>query len=78
MEKQRLVSADGVKMNREQIQAEYLRLLSETCKQEDEIMKRAIANGTWMPGLDSNRELFLELDREFQIKIEELKKKLDE
>lgn len=64
-------------MNREQIQAEYLNLLSEKCQQEDEIVKKAKENGTWMPGLDSNKELFSELDKDYNDKIEELKRKLD-
>lgn len=73
-----MLDIGGGKMNKEQIQAEYLKLLSKRCDEADEIVKKAKENGTWMPGLDSNRDLFLELDKQFKIKIEELKNKLDE
>ncbi len=62
-------------MNREQAQAEYLELLNRKLDEERIIIEDAKQKGIWKPGLDSNRELFKELDVEFARKIEELKAK---
>ena len=62
-------------MNREQAQTEYLDLLNKKVDEENKIIEDAKRKGIWKPGLDSNRELFKELDVEFARKIEELKAK---
>ena len=43
-------------MTKEQVEEEYRKLLRETIAAEDRIMKEAEENGTWKPGLDSNKE----------------------
>lgn len=52
-------------MNKEQVEEEYRKLLRETIAAEDRIMKEAEENGTWKPGLDSNKELFKDIKKEF-------------
>lgn len=63
-------------MNREQAQAEYLDLLNKKLDEEERIVEDAKQKGIWRDGLDSNRELFTELDAEFAKKIEELKERM--
>ena len=63
-------------MNREQAQAEYLDLLNRKLDEEKKIIEDAKQKRIWRDGLDSNRELFAELDAEFAKKIEELKERL--
>ena len=65
-------------MNKEQVEEEYRKLLRETIAAEDRIMKEAEENGTWKPGLDSNKELFKDIKKEFYRKINELKNSVDE
>ena len=60
-------------MNREQAQKEYLELLNKKLDEEEKIIESAKRKGVWREGLDSNRELFAELDAEYAKKIEELK-----
>lgn len=52
---------------------EYLELLNKKLNKEEKIIEDAKQKGVWKPGLDSNRELFIEIEREFTEKIEELK-----
>ena len=65
-------------MTKEQVEEEYRKLLRETIAAEDRIMKEAEENGTWKPGLDSNKELFKDIKKEFYRKIDELKNSVDE
>lgn len=65
-------------MTKEQVEEEYRKLLRETIAEENRIMKEAKENGTWKPGLDSNKELFVEVKKEFYRKIDELKNSVDE
>lgn len=65
-------------MNREQAQSEYLDLLNKKIDDEKKIIENAKRNGIWKDGLDSNRDLFTELDREFARKVEKLKDKCQE
>lgn len=62
-------------MNKRQAQAEYLNLLNKKLDEEEKIIEDAKRKGIWKDGLDSNRELFKELDTEFARKIEKLKAK---
>lgn len=62
-------------MNREQAQAEYLDLLNKKLDEEEKIIEDAKKRGIWKDGLDTNRELFKDLDVEFSRKIMELKTK---
>ena len=65
-------------MNREQAQAEYLELLNKKVDEEKKIIEDAKRKGIWKDGLDSNRELFKELDAEFAQTIEKLKEKVND
>lgn len=65
-------------MTREQIELEYRRLLKEQLEEEEKIMKMAKEDGTWKPGLDSNRELFTGSTEKFFQKVQELRNRLDE
>ena len=58
-------------MNRDQ--AEYLELLSRKLDEEKNIIETAKRKGIWRAGLDSNRELFEDMDAEYAKKIEKLK-----
>ena len=62
-------------MNKRQAQAEYLNLLHKKLDEEEKIIEDAKRKGIWKDVLDSNRELFKELDTEFARKIEKLKAK---
>ncbi len=65
-------------MTKEQAQKEYLELLKWYVDEEDKIVERAEAEGRWRKGLDSNRELFVELKAELREKVEKLKSMIDE
>lgn len=65
-------------MTREQIDQEYRRLLREHNRECENIMREAKEAGIWEPGLDGNRELFVEATEKFQRRIQELKDSLDE
>lgn len=60
-------------MNREQIQKDYLKLLKWKIDEEDKIIEAAKKAGNWKHGLDSNEELFAELEKEFAEKVKKLK-----
>lgn len=62
-------------MNKKQVNAEYLELLNKKLDEENKIIQSAKEKGIWEPGLDSNRELFTELDAEFERKVEALRAK---
>lgn len=60
-------------MTKEQAQKEFLKLLEQKVKEEDKIIKDAKEKGLWKQGLDSNNELFIDLNNEYKKKIELLK-----
>ncbi len=62
-------------MNKEQANAEYLKLLNEKLNEENKIIESAKKKGIWRDGLDSNKELFKELDAKFERDMETLRKK---
>lgn len=64
-------------MNKEQAQKEYEKIIHETNVKCEEIIKRAKADGTWLPGLDSNNYLFKEVNDEAKEKIKELAAKVE-
>ena len=72
-----MLDIEGGRMNKEQIQSEYLKLLKQKVKDEDKIMKEAKEKGIWKPGLDANNGLFVELNEEFQKKVNLLKSMVD-
>ena len=65
-------------MNKEQAQAEYLKLLQQKIESEEKIMEEAKKKGIWKQGLDSNNLLFAENSKKFKEKIELLKTMVDE
>lgn len=65
-------------MTREQANKEYRQLLHDWNKEEDEIIEQAEREGRLKPGLDSNRELFVETKQKYMKKIQELKDSVDE
>ena len=64
-------------MNKEQARKEYEKIIHETNVKCEEIIKRAKADGTWLPGLDSNNYLFKEVNDEAKEKIKELAAKVE-
>ena len=65
-------------MNKEQARKEYEKIIHDVNKKHEEIIKKAQANGTWLPGLDSNNYLFKEVDNEAKEKIKKLTSLIDE
>ncbi|MCX4341332.1 MAG: hypothetical protein OSJ72_17020 [Lachnospiraceae bacterium] len=65
-------------MTREQANKEYRQLLHDWNEESDSIIERAKREGRLKPGLDSNRELFVETDQKYMKKIQELKDSVDE
>lgn len=59
-------------MTKEQAEHEYRRLLREWNEENQRIMEEAEEAGILKPGLDSNRELFVETSEKFKKKIQEL------
>ena len=52
-------------MNKQEIQEECLRLLRECAENDIMIMNQARENRTWLPGLDSNKGLFVENHKKY-------------
>lgn len=65
-------------MTREQANREYRQLLHDWNKEEEDIIEQAKREGRLKPGLDSNRELFVETKQKYMKKIQELKDSVDE
>lgn len=65
-------------MTREQANQEAAKIFKELSIQHDEIMKQAKQKGTWKQGLDSNRELFVEVDNKAKEKLRLLKSMIDD
>ena len=65
-------------MTRDEAQKELIRLIDENNRKCDEAIAKAKANGTLKPGFDSNKDIFVEIDRETKAKIKELQSMIDE
>lgn len=65
-------------MNKNQALIEAKKIFHEANKKADEIIKLAKENGTWKMGLDANKELFVELNKETKEKLKLLQSKIDE
>lgn len=65
-------------MNKQEAYIEAKKIFQESAKKSDEIIRQAKNDGIWQMGLDSNRELFEELDRETKKKLEKLASMIDE
>ena len=64
-------------MTEEQAKIEAKKIYKEFGEKKDEIKKKAVADGTWRPGLDSNRGLFKELEKETKNKLKVLQSLID-
>ena len=56
-------------MTKEQAQKEFVKLLEQKIKEEDQIIQEAKEKGIWKQGLDSNSDLFIEVNEKFKKKI---------
>ena len=65
-------------MNKQQADIEARKIFQERNEKANEIIRQAKKDGIWQMGLDSNRELFKELDRETKKKLEKLASMIDE
>ena len=65
-------------MDKEQAKKEFNKIIQETVNKEDIIEEEAKKNGKWKQGLDSNNELFKEVNEEARRKIELLASMIDE
>lgn len=50
-------------MAEEEGHSEFLKLVDQCRAVKDAIMEKAIKDGKWRPGLDSNRELFSDVNK---------------
>lgn len=64
-------------MTREEARIKYESILDEHNEKVDLIIQKAKAEGRWAMGLDSNRELFIELEKETKQKISQLCEQID-
>lgn len=65
-------------MNKKEAEKEYIKILKKYVDDNNKIIEKAKKDGTWKPGLDSNRELFTKSREEFMKKVELLKSMVDE
>lgn len=77
-QKKEILDIEGGKMNKQEADIEAKKIFQETSKKIDEIIAQAKKDGIWQMGLDSNRELFEELDRETKKKLKTLASMIDE
>ena len=65
-------------MTREQAEIEYRKLLNELVEEKEKIYEKAKADGLLKPGLDTNRDLYEEINKKYQAKIKALRESVDE
>lgn len=80
MKRQKKGTSDigGGKMNKQEAYIEAKKIFQESAKKSDEILRQAEKDGILQGGLDSNQELFKELNRETKKKLEKLASMIDE
>lgn len=59
-------------MTREEARVKYESIIDERNEKADLIIQKAKAEGRWAMGLDSNKDLFKELDKETKERIRQL------
>lgn len=64
-------------MDKKQAAINAKKIFLEANQKADAIIKKAKKDGTWKQGLDANKELFAELDKETQEKIKRLHSMID-
>lgn len=65
-------------MTREEADAEAKKLFAEARRKEEEVTAKAKSDGTWVPGLDTNRELFEPINKELFEKLQKLAAMIEE
>lgn len=65
-------------MTKEQADKEAEKIFKEVAKKSIEAVKKAKAEGRWLPGLDSNKEIFDSIDKEAKEKLRLLAEMIDE
>ena len=65
-------------MNKQQADIEARKIFQERNEKANEIIRQAKKDGIWQMELDSNQELFEELNRETKKKLEKLASMIDE
>ena len=65
-------------MTKEEIKKEFFQILNEYTKEVDRITKEAKDSGRWLPGLDSNKGLFKDLQAKTDEKLEYLRAQMSE
>ena len=65
-------------MNKQQADIDARKIFQERNEKANEIIRQAKKDGIWQMGLDSNQELFKELNRETKKKLEKLASMIDE
>lgn len=65
-------------MNKKQAYEEFLKIIQESNKEEDDIIRKAKEKGTWKSGLDANRDLFIDSKRRFKERVKQLANLIDE
>ncbi len=65
-------------MNKEQAEQEYKELRRKWVNESEQIIEQAKKEGKLKPGLDSDRELFVETDKKFMDAIKKLQESVGE
>lgn len=68
----------GGQMTKEEADNKARQIFQELIEKQEKIIQQAQEDGTWMPGLDSNRELFVQTDNEAKEKLRNLALQIDE
>ena len=68
---------EGGKMNKEEAKKEYEKIIHESNEKITSIMEEAKKNGTWKQGLDANKDLFDDINKETKKKFKELIENID-
>lgn len=73
-----VLDTEGGGMTKKEADQKAIEIFREWGRKADEIQAHAIKNGEWVPGLDSDRHLFAELDCEMKKRLKELVDMIDE
>lgn len=65
-------------MTREQAKHEATKIFSELARQRDNIVRQAKQDGVWIGGLDGDKKMFEDVEREAKEKIKLLESMIDD
>ena len=65
-------------MTKAEADEKYIAIIDEWLKERETIIEKAVKDGIYIDGLDTNRELFKELTEKYKKKIGELWLQIDE